>query len=62
MRTFKAAVTRAWRKEIEKREFIIWQRNYYERVIRDDAELNRLRRYIIENPLRWKTDRDYSAA
>ncbi len=34
----------------------IWQRNYYERVIRNDAEMNRARRYIVENPLKWATD------
>ncbi|MEI7512931.1 MAG: transposase [Candidatus Uhrbacteria bacterium] len=28
----------------------IWQRNYYERIIRSDAELHALRRYIKENP------------
>jgi REP element-mobilizing transposase RayT len=34
----------------------LWQRNYYEHVIRDEAALNRLRRYIDENPLRWAFD------
>lgn len=34
----------------------IWQRNYYEHVIRNDAELNRIRQYIIENPLKWNAD------
>ncbi|OIP94906.1 hypothetical protein AUK40_06560 [Candidatus Wirthbacteria bacterium CG2_30_54_11] len=32
----------------------LWQRNYYERVIRDDAELERTREYIIANPGEWK--------
>jgi REP element-mobilizing transposase RayT len=32
----------------------IWQRNYYERVVRDDAELQRVRAYIINNPARWR--------
>jgi REP element-mobilizing transposase RayT len=31
----------------------IWQRNYFERVIRNDGELDALRRYVDENPLRW---------
>ena len=31
----------------------IWQRNYHDRVIRDDDELHRIRRYISENPSRW---------
>jgi REP element-mobilizing transposase RayT len=35
-----------------------WQRNYYEHVIRSDPELNAIRRYIQENPLRWTADRD----
>lgn len=34
----------------------IWQRNYYEHVIRNDMELNRVRQYIIENPLKWDMD------
>jgi REP element-mobilizing transposase RayT len=34
----------------------LWQRNYYEHVIRDESELARIRRYIEENPLRWELD------
>ena len=34
----------------------VWQRNYYEHVIRNDYELNRIREYIINNPMRWDTD------
>lgn len=36
----------------------VWQRNYYERVIRDEAEMERARRYILENPIKWETDRE----
>ena len=35
----------------------VWQRNYWERVIRNTGELDRIRRYIEENPLRWYWDR-----
>lgn len=35
-----------------------WQRGYYERIIRDERELNAIRKYIAENPLRWTEDRD----
>ena len=35
----------------------VWQRNYYEHVIRDESELNRIRKYIIENPLKWQDDK-----
>ncbi len=34
----------------------VWQRNYYERVIRGDAELNRIRQYIADNPTSWEED------
>jgi putative transposase len=34
----------------------IWQRNYYEHIIRDEASLNRIREYIANNPLRWAAD------
>ena len=33
-----------------------WQRNYYERVIRDEAEMDRARRYIVGNPANWSRD------
>jgi REP element-mobilizing transposase RayT len=34
----------------------IWQRNYYEHIIRNDDELNHIREYIINNPLQWELD------
>ena len=37
---------------------ILWQRNYYERVIRDDRELNLIREYIEGNPAKWDTDEE----
>ncbi len=33
----------------------VWQRNYWDRVIRDDLELRRIRKYILDNPLYWKS-------
>ena len=36
----------------------LWQRNYYEHVIRDDQSLNRIRQYIVDNPARWEFDRE----
>ncbi len=36
----------------------LWQRNYWEHIIRDENELNRIRRYIKNNPLKWNDD-DY---
>ena len=37
----------------------LWQRNYWERIIRDGDELDRIRQYIDENPARWFWDRHY---
>jgi len=34
----------------------LWQRNYYEHIIRNENELNRVREYIINNPLKWSLD------
>ncbi len=34
----------------------VWQRNYYERVIRDERELEVIRVYIQDNPGRWAED------
>ncbi|HET8944733.1 MAG TPA: transposase [Dehalococcoidia bacterium] len=35
----------------------VWQRNYYERVIRSDRELERAREYIMDNPRKWAVDK-----
>jgi REP element-mobilizing transposase RayT len=37
---------------------LVWQRNYYEHIIRDEAALNRIRKYIANNPLQWALDRE----
>lgn len=34
----------------------LWQRNYYEHIIRNEDELAMVRRYIVENPLKWEHD------
>lgn len=35
---------------------LLWQRNYFEHVIRHEEELNRVREYIAANPVRWSED------
>ncbi|MCL7422097.1 MAG: hypothetical protein M8364_14450 [Methylobacter sp.] len=39
----------------------LWQRNYWERVIRNEQELNLIREYIHNNPAQWESDRLYRA-
>jgi REP element-mobilizing transposase RayT len=36
----------------------VWQRNYYEHIIRNDREWDAIRQYIIDNPLNWEQDRE----
>ena len=33
-----------------------WQRNYYERITRNERELNAIRQYIYDNPNQWESD------
>ncbi len=35
---------------------VVWQRNYYERIIRNESEMDRITRYIESNPTRWADD------
>ncbi len=36
----------------------LWQRNYYEHIIRDEFSLNNFRQYIIDNPIKWENDQE----
>ena len=40
----------------------LWQRNYYERVIRNGSELRAVREYIVNNPRNWELDRENPGA
>lgn len=37
---------------------LIWQRNYFERIIRNERELNATREYMSNNPMKWSLDRE----
>jgi putative transposase len=39
----------------------LWQRSFYDRVIRSDSELRAFRQYVTDNPLRWALDRENPA-
>jgi putative transposase len=54
VRTFKAATCRNIHKE-GCTEFV-WQRNYYESIVRNDEHLHTLRNYIVNNPNTWHKD------
>jgi len=55
VRGFKIGMTKWMRKNTSVSE--VWQRNYWEHVIRDESEMNRIREYIVTNPSKWETDR-----
>ena len=38
----------------------IWQRSFYDHIIRNDKSLHKIREYIINNPLTWGTDNNNS--
>jgi REP element-mobilizing transposase RayT len=56
IRGFKIGVTKWMRQNTE--FYHIWQRNYYEHIIRNENELNRIREYIANNPMKWEFDRE----
>ena len=37
------------------------QRNYYDRIVRNDREFLAIQEYILNNPARWELDRDNPA-
>lgn len=56
---FKSAVSRQVTAERLTLVRPIWQRNYHERIVRNDRELDSLRRYIADNPTRWENDSEH---
>jgi REP-associated tyrosine transposase len=57
VRSFKVEVTRQARQQLHW-QTEIWQRNYFERIIRDVQEFANATIYIAENPLRWQWDQE----
>ena len=52
--SYKSAVSRHVHQLHGPRSDLVWQRNYYERIIRDYPSLQRVRQYIYANPRNWK--------
>jgi REP element-mobilizing transposase RayT len=60
---YKSFTTSEYRIGVEQLKWIpfpgkLWQRNYYEHVIRNEKELNQIREYISNNPLQWALDNE----
>lgn len=43
--------------KIKSLDYKIWQRNYYEHIIRDEQSFQRIAAYIVNNPRSWKNDK-----
>ncbi|HEV7669699.1 MAG TPA: transposase [Thermoanaerobaculia bacterium] len=56
VRSYKAAVSRRINALRENPAGQVWQRNYYEHIVRDQGSLEAIRTYIRDNPLAWTTD------
>jgi len=56
---YKAAVTKANRRRGGDPNAVIWQSKFYDHVVRDERDLERIRAYIAFNPGRWSEDEYY---
>lgn len=55
---FKMNSTKQIRQLLNKPNSMVWQRNFYEHIIRNENELAKIREYIQANPIIWKRDRN----
>ncbi|WP_346837874.1 transposase [Microbulbifer sp. SAOS-129_SWC] len=66
LQAFKSITTREYTAGVKARSWPsfpgkLWQRNYWDRVIRSETELSLIREYIRNNPLQWALDKLYVA-
>lgn len=54
---YKSAVTKQINELNDQNGDKVWQRNYYDHIIRNRQDLNRVRKYIRDNPKNWKEDK-----
>ncbi|MBD2194177.1 MULTISPECIES: transposase [Calothrix] len=56
VQSFKTSSARRINQLRDSKGIPVWQRNYYERIIRNEEALQNIREYIINNPLYWEQD------
>jgi putative transposase len=61
VRGFKTYSARKINERRDSPGFPVWQRNYYEHIVRNEKELHAIREYVVNNPLRWEADQDHPA-
>jgi len=57
--SFKSAVTKRVHQNSKNTNNNLWQRNYYEHIIRNERDYQAIYDYIIANPLNWEKDEEY---
>lgn len=62
VRSFKSASSLAVNRLREVTGVSIWQRNLHDHVVRDEVELERIRKYIKDNSSHWDEDQENPAA
>lgn len=62
IRAFKARCTHGINQLRSTQEMPVWQRNFYEHVIRGESSLREIREYIANNPAQWAFDRENPGA
>jgi putative transposase len=60
---FKTMTTNEYMRNVQRNEWQpfngkLWQRNYYEHVIRNDGDMNQIREYVAQNPMKWELDEE----
>ena len=58
IRGFKTFFARQINKLLDRKGCPLWQRDYYEHIIRSEDELNKIRQYILNNPINWNEDKN----
>jgi len=58
--SYKSAATRSFHKIQNSHENSLWQRNYYEHIIRNERDYQAIYEYILANPINWEEDEEFS--
>jgi putative transposase len=58
--SFKSQCTMEIRQCLKREYYQLWQRGYYDHIIRNDNDLNRIRNYISENPSKWAEELEFT--
>lgn len=58
--SFKSECTKQIRILMKNPNYLVWQRNYYEHIVRNDEDLDRIRFYIEQNPENWAKEKSFT--